>query len=454
MDAQHGTLGKQRIGDNLGGSFYDTYSKDSFKQAVRVSWIDGWKIEYMAIQHQHHDNQIATVIIGGAFQNFNAYKYCVEKLFEKGPVILIDLPSLGSNQQSVQHLEAAQLAAGLQPLSVASLSLPDLAALLGRWLDLVQIAQVDVMGLSLGSVVASCFAEQRPDLVKRMVLMGVMQKTRPSWRMLLEESLRLMQEQRMHEFAQAVVLYLVNHARLTETRMSATAKRLFYQQMAAFVGAEQMRYEINCKRLLNLEHVPSPRCEVLVACGEYDSFTLPFENAQFALQCPNMQFALIQNADHLPQLQRRQETLNLFTAFLTGQSIEGIDGIEVLNRLQMQQLERRGEVRIQPQQPFTQLRHRDSTNAYALKVEIVDLNYFGALVHADAEVLQQSKMHYARDLQLIFVDQAGEFAVECLLFEQQGSKLRALFKHGSFEISERLLNYIAQEKQLANKRIA
>lgn len=454
MGAQEGTLGKERTCASLDGSFYDIYGKDSFKRAARVSWIDGWKIEYMAIRNPQHDGQLPTIIIGGAFQNFNAYKYCVEKLFEKGPVILIDLPSLGSNQQSEQHLDTAALAQGLQPMSVADLSLPDLAALLGRWLDLVQIEQVDVMGLSLGSVVASCFAEQRPELVHRMVLMGVMQKTRPSWRMLLEESLLLMQEQRMHEFGQAVVLYLVNHARLNETRMSATAKRLFYQQMAAFVGAEQMRYEINCKRLLNLDHVPSPHSEVLVACGEYDSFTLPFENAQFALQCPNMQFALIENADHLPQLQRRKETLNLFTAFLTGQSIEGIEGIEVLNRQQMQQLERRGEGRIQVQQPYSQLRHRDSNNSYALNVEIVDLNYFGVLVRADAQALQQSQKHYARDLQLVLEDQAGEFAVECLLFEQQGSKLRALFKHGSFEVSERLLNFIAHEKQLANKRIA
>lgn len=50
------------------------------------------------------------------------------------------------------------------------------------------------MGMSLGSVVASCFAYHRPDLMDRMILMGVMQKTRKSWRMILEESLKLMQK--------------------------------------------------------------------------------------------------------------------------------------------------------------------------------------------------------------------------------------------------------------------
>jgi pimeloyl-ACP methyl ester carboxylesterase len=99
--------------------------------------------------------------------------------------------------------------------------------MLGRWLDIVGIQKVSVMGMSLGSVVASCFAYQRPDLMDRMILMGVMQKTRKSWRMILEESLKLMQENRMEEFGQAVILYLVNHAKLDKTRMSPTAKNYF-----------------------------------------------------------------------------------------------------------------------------------------------------------------------------------------------------------------------------------
>lgn len=48
--------------------------------------------------------------------------------------------------------------------------------------------------------------------------------------MILEESLKLMQEDRMSEFGQAVILYLVNHAKLDQTRMSPTAKRLFFSK--------------------------------------------------------------------------------------------------------------------------------------------------------------------------------------------------------------------------------
>lgn len=416
-------------------NFFDLYDRDSFKQPARTTWIDGWKVEYMAIARPETMHMTPMVIIGGAFQNFNSYKYCVEQLFAAGPIILIDLPSMGANQQ-ITNVDSG--------LSAGTLELEDLAGMLGTWLDMVGMQKVAVLGMSLGSVVASCLAHQRPELVERMILMGVMQKTRKSWRMLLEESLYLMNEQRMEEFGQAVILYLVNHAKMDVTRMSPTAKRLFFRQMAEFAGTELERYDINCNRLLRLTDVPVPECDVLVACGQYDSFTLPHENANFALQCPNMQFAMIANADHVPQLQRRKETMNLFATYLRGESIQDLDGILPMSREQMAQIDRRGEERIEVQQPFTQLTHRHSD--LTLKVEIADLNYFGLLLNLQDSAAAELAMQYPRDLALHLQDEAGEFKIECLIFESSGSQLRALFKHGSFEVAERLLNFVKWQK--------
>ena len=88
-----------------GFGFFDIYHRDSFKQPARTTWIDGWKIEYMAIADPKTIHKTPIVIVGGAFQNFNSYKYCVEQLFESGPVILIDLPSMGANQQITNREE-------------------------------------------------------------------------------------------------------------------------------------------------------------------------------------------------------------------------------------------------------------------------------------------------------------------------------------------------------------
>ncbi|CAM3421324.1 alpha/beta hydrolase [Acinetobacter baumannii] len=421
-----------------GFGFFDIYHRDSFKQPARTTWIDGWKIEYMAIADPQTIHKTPIVIVGGAFQNFNSYKYCVEQLFESGPVILIDLPSMGANQQITNRDTG---------ISAGTLELPDLSEMLGRWLDIVGIQKVSVMGMSLGSVVASCFAYHRPDLMDRMILMGVMQKTRKSWRMILEESLKLMQENRMEEFGQAVILYLVNHAKLDKTRMSPTAKKLFFRQMAEFTGTERERYEINCNRLLRLTDVPIPECKTLVAAGQYDSFTLPHENANFALQCPDMEFALIANADHVPQLQRRKETMSLFTSFLKGESIQNLDGIIPMTREQMQNMERRGEERIPVLQPNTKLSHRECETE--VPVTIVDVTFFGMYLKLDDVAQLEFVNEHPRDLALHLEDEEGAFSIECLIFEATEQGVRALFKHGSFELADRLSRFIARQKQAA-----
>ncbi|MCE7532383.1 alpha/beta fold hydrolase [Acinetobacter nosocomialis] len=421
-----------------GFGFFDIYHRDSFKQPARTTWIDGWKIEYMAIADPKTIHKTPIVIVGGAFQNFNSYKYCVEQLFESGPVILIDLPSMGANQQITNRDTG---------ISAGTLELPDLSAMLGRWLDIVGIQKVSVMGMSLGSVVASCFAYHRPDLMDRMILMGVMQKTRKSWRMILEESLKLMQENRMEEFGQAVILYLVNHAKLDKTRMSPTAKKLFFRQMAEFTGTERERYDINCNRLLRLTDVPIPQCKTLVAAGQYDSFTLPHENANFALQCPDMEFALIANADHVPQLQRRKETMSLFTSFLKGESIQNLDGIIPMTREQMQSMERRGEERIAVLQPKTKLSHRECKSE--VPVTIVDVTFFGMYLKLDDVKQLDFVNEHPRDLALHLEDEEGAFSIECLIFEATEQGVRALFKHGSFELADRLSRFIARQKQAA-----
>ena len=121
-----------------GFGFFDIYNKNSFKQPARTTWIDGWKIEYMAIADPKTIYNTPIVIVGGAFQNFNSYKYCVEQLFESGPVILIDLPSMGANQQ-ICNVDTGE--------SAGMLELPDLSKMLGQWLDIVGIDKVFISRL-------------------------------------------------------------------------------------------------------------------------------------------------------------------------------------------------------------------------------------------------------------------------------------------------------------------
>ena len=160
-----------------------------------------------------------------------------------------------------------------------------------------------------------------------------------------------------------------------------------------------------------------------------------------------MQFALIANADHVPQLQRRKETMNLFTTFLKGESIDNLDGIISMTREQMKQIERRGEERIPVLQPESKLSHRHLDSE--APVTIVDITFFG--VYLKLHQLEQLDFvsQHPRDLALHLADEEGEFKIECLIFDATTQGLRILFKHGSFEIADRLTRFIERQK-LAN----
>ena len=416
--------------------FFEAYERGRLKSEPRTDFIEGWQIDYLAFESPEHADQPPILVLGGAFQNFNSYKYCIDALLASAPVILIDLPSMGSNIQTHNdHLD----------VSAKTLDMPMISQLLSNWVQSVGIDKVSLMGMSLGSVVAANFAAANEDRMHRLVLMGVMERTRKSWRMLIEESLIKLSEQKMSEFGEAVVLYLVNHTRFEQTRMSSMARNMFHQQMAGFTYNEQLRYRINAHRLLSVTEVPKPKCETLVATGQFDSFTLPHENAGFALKCANATYAMVENADHVPQLQRRRETLALFSTFLSGKPIDNIDGVRVLNVQQIRQLDQRSDKRL--------IVDRDAKLSHVHNqlepqtVFVSNISFFG--VALKARTIEQASHIFAanRDMKLSLHDGEGEFSLELLQFEQKGRLIRAIFKHGTFANAARMSAYINQLKQ-------
>ncbi len=110
----------------------------------------------------------------------------------------------------------------------------------------------------------------------------------------------------------------------------------------------------------------------------------------------------------------------------------------------MLHLERRGEERIHLSNPKTKFSHRHNT--IEANVEIIDMSFFGALL----EIEQLNQIDFVRDnprdLSLHFTDQDGEFKVECLIFDVNSHEVRLIFKHGSFEVADRLLKFVEYQK--------
>jgi len=400
---------------------YIEYSRHAIKAEPRSCWIGGWRIDYLPFAHPQRTDRPPLLVVGGAFQNFTSYKYCVERIHEDFPVILVDLPSLGSNDQ-------------LAP----DLGMEDLADLLYGFVEEMELPKVHLMGLSLGSAIVSTFAYKYPEYTDKLIVAGILTRPRKSWRMLVDESVRVLDEGRMDEFSQAVVLYLVNYNRIKETGITPTARRLFYRQMKALNDNERERYKINGRRLLSVEGVLGyPDCETLVTTGEFDSFTLPWENAMFARKCSNASFALIEGADHLPQLEKREQSLELFSAFLNGRSMDQVDGVKLFPRGSYDKLERRRSERLTPcnsrGRMVSESRVGDKFR-FDQQVRVVDISFFGCLLKLDKSSF--SLADHARDCTLYM--SSPELKLELLVFDfDDAGYVRCLFKHGNIEQAEK-----------------
>jgi pimeloyl-ACP methyl ester carboxylesterase len=397
---------------------FEAYARQSLTQKPKTDFVGKWRVDYLAFSKPENAHKVPLIVLGGAFQNFNSYKYCVEQFLEDIPVVLVDMPSLGNNDQLAPEL-----------------GIEDLADLLYQWVLRVDMPKVSVMGLSLGSVIASTFAYKRPDRTHKLIVTGILPKPRKSWRMLLEESVKVLDEGRLDEFGQAVVLYLVNHARLKETEISDITRKLFHRQMRGFHENEQQRYRINARRLLEVEGILGyPTCETLVSTGEYDSFTPAYENARFAARCPNATFALIKGADHVAQLEKRDESVAMFCAFLRGDDLRTVKGIQVLDRGECEAMQRRGEPRQVPCNPNARIisfSHVDGSMSIDMKVRIRDMSFHGCMLEFEAPDFPLDK--HARDL--ILCPEGTALRIEMLVFETTDTTMRCLFKHGSFEVA-------------------
>ncbi|MBL4866582.1 MAG: alpha/beta hydrolase [Pseudomonadales bacterium] len=401
---------------------FEKYTRKALNEEPKQHWVDDkWRVDYLAFTNAKVKNNKPVLIVGGAFQNFNAFRSFVEKFLEDFPVVLVDLPSLGNNDQLAEDL-----------------SMEGMAGVLHRFVEDHKLEKVSPVGLSLGSIIVSTYAYQYPDECEKLIITGIAEKPRKSWRMLLSESLDVLNKDRLEEFGSAVILYLLNHNRLDETGVSETARNLFQRQLSSASENEKERYRLNAKRLLDVDCLPGfPECQTLVCTGEFDTFTLPYEHAEFADQCANATFSLIENADHLPQFERMKETVALFSAFLNEESLEGLEGIKTYSPGTYTNLERRGEPRYVPVNTKAIL-HSDSVCSdelseeellHDIKVKVRNINFFGCLIEFHQDVFHL--IEHARDVTITLAH--PDLQLDLLVFDQAAHTMRCLFRHSDMK---------------------
>lgn len=280
-------------------------------------------------------------------------------------MILLDLPSQGGNLQLA-----------------AELSLEDLADLIAAFAEQLGLPPLMPIGLSYGSALAALFAARHPRRCARLLLAGITAFGRPGARLLLEEALARLDEGDQSAFAHGVLTGLINPLQLERTGVSPVFRKAMLRQLQRLTAAEIERYRQNSRRLLAFGGFERhPTCPTLVLAGEYDHFTQPWEHAVFAHACGNAEFALIHDADHLAQFERREACARLYGPFLRGEALpERAEGSTRIPRTRLLGLERRFEVRHRPAQGHARLEH-PQFGVYA--AELMELGYFGGRLHAE-----------------------------------------------------------------------
>lgn len=341
------------------------YQASLLTETPAVLRIGPWNLHYLAFSSRADDRRPPVLLLGGAFQCFRSFASEVQELLADHPVILLDLPSQGCNLQLAPELD-----------------LNDLADLIAAFTETFDLPPVQPIGLSYGSALAALFAVRHPQRCARLLLAGITAFGRPGARLLLEESLQLLDEGRLGEFAQGALTGLLNPLHLADTGIAPVFRKALLRQLQRLDGAEIERYRQNSLRLLGFSgFVHHPQCPTLVLAGEHDHFTQPWEHAQFAAACAEADCALIHGADHLAQFERRAACAALYAPFLRGAGVPlSSPGSTRLARSQLGHLERRQEIRRAPLERRARLQHAE---AGEWNVDMAELGFFGCLLQGD-----------------------------------------------------------------------
>lgn len=379
-----------------------------------------YKVEYLAFSAPENLGKTPVVFLGGAFQSFISFKNEVELVYGTHPVVLLDLPSQGANNQLTPELK-----------------LEDYAELIELFCQAQDLSKMMMLGISYGSAMATLFATAYPYRIERLLLSGITCFRRQSLITLLEDSLEQLAQGKMQEFGTTAVCNLLNHSRFKETGVGATHRRLLFRQISRLSENEQARYAQNTQRLLDFEGFKIfPTCPTLIATGEFDNFTLPSENAAVALQCKNATFALIGNADHLSQMERKDEASALFHSFMCSKPLTNIPGIKVHNPAHFIELDNRLQDRFRPlEQPYT-LRDLNSGKEHIVRIH--NINFAGLeleLTQADFGLTEANT-----ELYLELPETQHSYHIRIL--ERQGKTLRALIIQRSLKGADALMDYL------------
>ncbi|MAF78399.1 MAG: hypothetical protein CME60_09560 [Halobacteriovoraceae bacterium] len=396
---------------------FSIFSNIDLHNPDSIELKSGWKVNYLCFSLDKYTNEgiAPLVILGGAFQKFHSFKKEVEVLCQDMPVILVDLPGQGSNDQLGEEL-----------------NFEDYATILRDFLDYHQIQKIVPVALSYGSAIGFTFAAHYPERTHRLILGGTTPKLRKSVRILLEESIQAMNEGRMKDFSTGVILNLFNYSQRRRTKVPRLLIRGFHKSLISLTEEDKLRYLVNTTRLLNLNGLgeKAPQCETLIIAGEYDNFTTPSECLEVANRCEKRIVGILRNCDHLAPFVKKELMINTYRNFSLHGKLEENEGISSYTEtdipLEKKILEPRwtyqGEVKLKCPQ-----------NTWEHYVNVINLNSYGLCVDIGDKLISQEKLQNSK---IEFVSEG--FELDTIFFDSTRDGIRGIFKRYDFDTYDKL----------------
>ena len=248
------------------------------------------------------------VLLTGAFQTLDAWTKLAGYVNRTAPVIVVDLPGLGT----------------ADPLP-ARYGVDFLASALLKVMEAERVPRANLAAPSYSVPAAYRFAQSRPDIVNRLVLVGTMKEMPLHYVRPLEQSILLLREGRMDAFEAMMLQRLSADERLTEK--GALVKRVLRSAVRNFSAENRRRYEQNAIRLLShsgLDLTAGPGMPTLIFAGEHDNLTKPGYGREVAAALPDAAFTTIRRADHLCHLHQFSTCARLISDFFSGRSLESV----------------------------------------------------------------------------------------------------------------------------------
>lgn len=250
------------------------------------------------------------VLVGGAFQTKESWGRLERGALEFADVLTVDLPGWGASPVLPEHYGTDFLADAL-----------------GRILDDLGLASVNLLGGSYGSAVAYRLTQKRPALATRMVLVGTMMCIPDQAQAPLRRSVELLQAGRVEEFADVTLGMLMNLDRVDSVVAATRVRRFLVRRMLNLTSHDKEQFIANTRRLLRHERLDEerpPAMPVLVAVGEHDSFTTPDRSRALAVSCADSRLAVVSDADHMLPVERPAELVALARRFLIGEPLDDL----------------------------------------------------------------------------------------------------------------------------------